>query len=317
MKMMDHGIARAKEVLAAAGASNIAVESPILNGGWHLLGTARMGTDPERSVVNEWGRCHDVKNLFIVDGSIWVTSGRRQPDLDHPGAGALHRRQHQAAPRQSVRLRTIYMPNHDLTAEQVRDLRALAGMIIPPSAAYDVPGADDDKIFADILRSLERDRDDICRALAHLATLAGGAFADLEPERRAEVAAAFREAGGAPLAALGPRGAALLLPRRPGDALARPGAAPAFSEGTRRRAGRLVAARSGPRPAADVPDGRGARDQAGRRPDDRSSAVSTLPGAGSHCAAQLVTARVTDNMAAARILRRIAAVVVICCGCCC
>jgi choline dehydrogenase-like flavoprotein len=79
LKMMDHGIARAKEVLAAAGASNIAVESPILNGGWHLLGTARMGRDPERSVVNEWGRCHDVKNLFIVDGSIWVTSGGVNP----------------------------------------------------------------------------------------------------------------------------------------------------------------------------------------------------------------------------------------------
>ena len=58
---------------------NICVESPILNGGWHLLGTARMGTDPERSVVNEWGRCHDVKNLFIVDGSIWVTSGGVNP----------------------------------------------------------------------------------------------------------------------------------------------------------------------------------------------------------------------------------------------
>ena len=38
-----------------------------------------MGTDPERSVVNEWGRCHDVKNLFIVDGSIWVTSGGVNP----------------------------------------------------------------------------------------------------------------------------------------------------------------------------------------------------------------------------------------------
>jgi choline dehydrogenase-like flavoprotein len=78
-RMMSHGIARAKEILTAAGASSICVESPILNGGWHLLGTARMGTDPERSVVNEWGRCHDVKNLFIVDGSIWVTSGGVNP----------------------------------------------------------------------------------------------------------------------------------------------------------------------------------------------------------------------------------------------
>jgi hypothetical protein len=94
------------------------------------------------------------------------------------------------------------MPNPDLSAEQVRDLRALAGLIIPPSEAYDVPGADDDKIFCDILLSLERDQDDVCRALAHLASLAGGAFADLGPERRAEVAATFREAGGAPLTAL-------------------------------------------------------------------------------------------------------------------
>ncbi len=94
------------------------------------------------------------------------------------------------------------MPSHDLTFGQIRDLRALAGAIIPPSASYDVPGADDERIFADILRSLERDRDDIGRALAHLARLAGGAFADLTPERRCEVAAACREAGGAPLTAL-------------------------------------------------------------------------------------------------------------------
>jgi hypothetical protein len=94
------------------------------------------------------------------------------------------------------------MPHHDLTAEQARDLRALAGMIIPPSQTYDVPGADDEAIFKDILRSLERDRDDISRALAQLETLAGGAFADLAPERSAEVAARFRETGGAPLTAL-------------------------------------------------------------------------------------------------------------------
>jgi len=94
------------------------------------------------------------------------------------------------------------MPNDKLTAEQTRDLRALAGSIIPPSATYGVPGADDEKIFSDILNSLERDSDDICRALAQLATLADGAFANLEPARRTEVAATFRETGGAPLAAL-------------------------------------------------------------------------------------------------------------------
>jgi len=74
-----YGIARAREFLTAAGATDICVNKPILYGGWHLLGTARMGTDPARSVVNEWGRAHDVKNLFIVDGSVFVTSGGVNP----------------------------------------------------------------------------------------------------------------------------------------------------------------------------------------------------------------------------------------------
>ena len=92
--------------------------------------------------------------------------------------------------------------DHTLTADEVRALRALAGTIIPASAAYGVPGADDEVIFTDILKSLERDRDDVCRALAHLARLSGGAFADLAPARRAEVAAMFKAEGGAPLTAL-------------------------------------------------------------------------------------------------------------------
>jgi choline dehydrogenase-like flavoprotein len=78
-RMMEHGIARASEILEAAGAKNISASRTVLNSPGHLLGTARMGRDPGRSVVNEWGRCHDVKNLFIVDGSIWVTSGGVNP----------------------------------------------------------------------------------------------------------------------------------------------------------------------------------------------------------------------------------------------
>jgi choline dehydrogenase-like flavoprotein len=78
-RMMEHGIARASEILTMAGAKNIYCSRTVLNSPGHLLGTARMGLDPERSVVNEWGRCHDVRNLFIVDGSIWVTSGGVNP----------------------------------------------------------------------------------------------------------------------------------------------------------------------------------------------------------------------------------------------
>jgi hypothetical protein len=89
-----------------------------------------------------------------------------------------------------------------LSHEDIRDLRALARVIIPPSAAYGVPGADDDLIFSDICRSLDRDHDDVCRALADLRALSGGAFADLDAERRKQVANAFRENGGNALAAL-------------------------------------------------------------------------------------------------------------------
>jgi choline dehydrogenase-like flavoprotein len=78
-RMMEHGIARSEEILTTAGATNLYTSRTALNSPGHLLGTARMGNDPERSVVNAWGRCHDVKNLFIVDGSIWVTSGGVNP----------------------------------------------------------------------------------------------------------------------------------------------------------------------------------------------------------------------------------------------
>ena len=78
-RMLDHGIAKSKEVLSAAGAKDFVIEPQVRIGGWHLLGTARMGNDPKTSVVNRWGAAHDVANLFIVDGSIFVTSGAVNP----------------------------------------------------------------------------------------------------------------------------------------------------------------------------------------------------------------------------------------------
>lgn len=78
-KMLAHGVARGTEALEAAGAKQTLPEPLLRIAGWHLMGTARMGTDPARSVVNEWGRCHDVRNLFIVDGSIFVTAAAVNP----------------------------------------------------------------------------------------------------------------------------------------------------------------------------------------------------------------------------------------------
>jgi choline dehydrogenase-like flavoprotein len=50
-------------------------------GGVHLLGTCRMGDDPTTSVVDKYNRSHDVPNLFMVDGSSLVSSGRGQPTM--------------------------------------------------------------------------------------------------------------------------------------------------------------------------------------------------------------------------------------------
>jgi choline dehydrogenase-like flavoprotein len=74
--------ARALDILEAAGAEKTwhppVAEETI---GAHLLGTCRMGNDPATSVVDRWHRSHEVANLFICDGSSFVTSGRGQPTL--------------------------------------------------------------------------------------------------------------------------------------------------------------------------------------------------------------------------------------------
>ena len=78
-RMMTHALARGRELMEAAGAWKIKSDGLVRGSGWHLMGTARMGKDPSSSVVNEWGRSHDVRNLFIVDGSIFVTSSACNP----------------------------------------------------------------------------------------------------------------------------------------------------------------------------------------------------------------------------------------------
>lgn len=78
-RMLDHGVERAKEVFQAAGAKKLLWSHLRRNAGWHLLGTARMGDDQATSVVDRWGRAHEVPNLFIIDGSIFVTGACVNP----------------------------------------------------------------------------------------------------------------------------------------------------------------------------------------------------------------------------------------------
>jgi choline dehydrogenase-like flavoprotein len=77
--LLDFHIAKASESLVEAGAHTIEVDRLMRYSGWHLLGTARMGRDPATSVVDEWNRAHDVPNLYVVDGSCFVTSGGVNP----------------------------------------------------------------------------------------------------------------------------------------------------------------------------------------------------------------------------------------------
>lgn len=92
--------------------------------------------------------------------------------------------------------------NDQLTASQRDDLRTIAGMMIPASTEYHVPGADDVAIQADIVATLGRDGTAVRAALDHLARLVGRPLAMLDSISREAVVAEFRATGGAPAAAL-------------------------------------------------------------------------------------------------------------------
>jgi choline dehydrogenase-like flavoprotein len=80
-KMCEDMSTTAKEMLEAAGVEIIGVDKTVLTEGWsiHELGTARMGTDPKTSVLNQFQQSHDVKNLFVVDGSSHVSASCQNP----------------------------------------------------------------------------------------------------------------------------------------------------------------------------------------------------------------------------------------------
>jgi choline dehydrogenase-like flavoprotein len=78
-RMMAHACKQAETVLSRAGAHTVKATPLLRASGWHLMGTARMGSDPRRSVVDHSGRTHDVDNLYIVDGSVFVTGASVNP----------------------------------------------------------------------------------------------------------------------------------------------------------------------------------------------------------------------------------------------
>jgi choline dehydrogenase-like flavoprotein len=78
-RLLDFHVERAGEVMLEAGAMSVDSLTLMRSAGWHVLGTARMGEDPASSVVDPWGKTHDIDNLYVVDGSVFVTSGGVNP----------------------------------------------------------------------------------------------------------------------------------------------------------------------------------------------------------------------------------------------
>ncbi len=76
-QLIEFGKNTVMEVMRAAGAQEVVQEARYA----HLVGAARMGKDPATSVVDKFGRTHDISNLFVCDGSILPTQGSANPGL--------------------------------------------------------------------------------------------------------------------------------------------------------------------------------------------------------------------------------------------
>ena len=85
LAMMDHMTKESEEILVKAGFKNVGSyrNSPPPGSAVHEMGTARMGDDPKTSVLNKNNQMHDVKNVFITDGSCMTSSGCQNPSLTY------------------------------------------------------------------------------------------------------------------------------------------------------------------------------------------------------------------------------------------
>ena len=77
--MRKHAWKQGTAVYEAVGATRTMPTPPYPS--THNLGTNRMSANPRDGVVNKWGQTHDVKNLFISDGSQFTTGAAENPTL--------------------------------------------------------------------------------------------------------------------------------------------------------------------------------------------------------------------------------------------
>ena len=153
----------ARGVAARGGRPSTRRHQHAANG--HFMGTARMGTDPTTSVVDPFGMAHDIPNLAIVDGSVFVTAGSANPTstivalalrtadhlVEHRASYPTPERPHVVQPRRTgrhrprhprrrrlqwLRLRWVWAPARHSTTSRER-LAAMADVLIPAGATSD------------------------------------------------------------------------------------------------------------------------------------------------------------------------------------
>jgi hypothetical protein len=178
-RMLAFMVDRATESLEAAGAWKVEATWPLGNA--HLMGTARMGDDPATSVVDRWCVSHDVPNLLVVDGSVFVTAGSANPTstivaiAQRAAERLLERRadlptpslpRPVAVPAPLTRTQTpVEPPPPRLTSEEVARFASLADELVP--AADGMPtwsAADPDGALLHRVLSIRPDLADPIRA---------------------------------------------------------------------------------------------------------------------------------------------------------
>ncbi|HKV56492.1 MAG TPA: GMC family oxidoreductase [Candidatus Binataceae bacterium] len=79
LAMRNYAFKRGAAIYDAVGAIETIKVPPYPS--THNMGTCRMSANPRDGVCNKWGQTHDIKNLFISDGSQFTTSGAENPTL--------------------------------------------------------------------------------------------------------------------------------------------------------------------------------------------------------------------------------------------
>jgi choline dehydrogenase-like flavoprotein len=167
---------RAIESLTEAGAVDIGVVRARANG--HFMGTVRMGPDPATSICDRWGFSHRVKNLGVIDGSVFPTASGMNPTsticalalrtaqrlIDDRGVAASRPRvAHVDTPGRTALRLSAPGPSPDFTTEERRLLNRVGDVLIPATDA--MPAAGDAGVGDELLDGLLAARPDLAEPL--------------------------------------------------------------------------------------------------------------------------------------------------------